>query len=163
MPNIPVQRIMQVTEYSQHHGTLATEAPNQTFKRGNAIARNAASGLLEAVAAGAPAAAAKIMFATQDAENAATPRRNNLSKVDPTDTMVFEVTALGAGTAALLKAGAEYGYSIDAGTGFGVLNLADTTNKFWRIVAHDGDTLAPGSAATDTNARVYARLVAAVI
>lgn len=160
MATIPVQRIMQVTEYSDHHGTLATEAANQTFKRGNFIAPDA-SGKMAAVAAGA--ITAKVKLAAQDAENAATPRRNNLSKVNPTATMIFEVTALGTGTAALLAAGKKYGYSIDATSGFGVLNLADTTNAAFELINHDGDTLAPGSNATDVNPRVYARLVNAII
>lgn len=63
--------------------------------------------------------------------------------------MVFEVTATGAAlTAALAKLGATYGYAIDPTTGYGYLNLADTTNAVFQL--EDG-LIYGGGTTGDTN------------
>ena len=161
MATLPIKSILQVTNYSGHHGNLTTEAPNQNFKNGNLLVPDATTGKSIVATAGAGAAAGKLMLAAKDSENTATPRNNALPVVRPIPNMIFEISATGAAsTAALLKAGAQYGYAIDATTGFGNLNFADTTNVVFELVQHDGDTLAPnGGVSGDTNVRVYARII----
>lgn len=158
---LPIQRIVNVTHYSHHHGNLAIEAPNQTFKQGNLLRLNA-TGQAEATPAGAAAATSKNFLAARNARNVAAPTES-LPRVTPYTQMIFEVTAGGAAaTDALIQPGKKYGYAIDQGTGFGYLNLADAGTAVFEIVAHNGSTMprSHGGTIGDTNVRVYARLLA---
>lgn len=160
MATLPIKSILQVTNYSGHHGTLTTEAPAQTFKLGNIVVADANG--LTATATAATAAAGKIMFAAKDSTPAGTAvAKNAMPVVRPITNMIFEVTAGGAASSASnIAAGKQYGYAVDGTTGLGYLNLADTTNLVFELVQHDGDTLAPmGGAVGDTNVRVYARVI----
>lgn len=162
-----MRRILLVSEYSGHHGNLTTEAPNQQFKEGNLIYADPATGAT-ATPAGAGVTGKKNFLACRDSQNKAAPDMK-LSRVTPTSTMVFEVTAGGAAaTPTLIQPGKEYGYAIDPETGLGYLNLADTTNKAFRLIAHCGGVVAPDggkvdATAGDTNVRVYATLNPAII
>lgn len=156
MATLPIKSILQQTEYSNHHGLLGKQATGASFKLGNLISPDANGDFVE-TAVGAGAASAKNKLAAHDSG-----LRNDLkvSYVDPTPNMVFEVTATGAAaTAALLKPGQQYGLGKDATTGLHTLLLTDTTNAVWRLVAHNGSTLARG-AIGDTNVGVYAVLIA---
>lgn len=155
MATLKIQPIHVRSGYSNHHGQQGDEAASQTFKVGNLISPDA-NGKFAATAAGAPAAAAKNRIAMSFGQNvAAPPRRVELQ--DPNLFGTIEVTALGVSSAANIKAGAEYGYAIDATTGLGYLNLADTTNKVFRIE----DSKPVKGAIGDTNVTVVASFVAA--
>lgn len=158
MATLPIKAILQVTHYSHHHGLLGQEAPNQTFKLGNLINLNAGGQFVE-TGAGAAATTAKNRLAAAEALNSANPNRK-LPYVVPTETMVLEITAGGAAsTATLLQPGTEYGVAKDPTTGYHYLNLADTTNKVFRLVWHNGQIIANGGGAVgDFNNRVYAVL-----
>lgn len=138
-------------------GFLGDEAASQTFKAGNLIAANG-SGKFIATAAGATAAAAKNALALTAGQNLATPT----SKVNVqtlTDEHVLDITAGGAASsAANIIVGGEYGYAIDGTTGLGYLNLADTTNKVFRIVSNVPTRGVIG----DTNVGVQAMLLTGV-
>lgn len=155
MATLPIKSILQMSEYSIHHGLKGVHAAGQTFKFGNLISPDANGEYVE-TAVGAPAAAARNKLAAHDA--GLRPDRKQ-DYVNPTESMIFEVTAIGTGTADLLEAGKTYGLGKDATTGFHGLLLSDTTNAVWRIVAYNGSTVARG-VATDVNPGVYAVLVA---
>lgn len=162
MATIPFREILQVTNYSHHHGLLGSEAATQTFRYGNLISLNGATpAAYAATAAGAPAAAAKNKLAALAGRNSAIVL-NNLPYVNPIVSMVFEISTGGAATtAALLNAGTAYGYAIDATTGLGYVNLTDTTNLVWRLTQENGTVTAPqGGVVGDTGTRVYATLIA---
>jgi hypothetical protein len=144
--------------YSQHHGRQGDEAASQTFKDGNLISADT-NGRYQATPAGAGATTVKNRIAAAPGQNLAVPTRRT-EYTDPNQHGAVEVSAMGvASTAALIKAGATYGYSIDATTGLGVLNLADTTNAVFTIV---DNRLRRGNLG-DTGVRVLARFVAGVI
>lgn len=155
MATLGIKSILQQTEYSGHHGLLGTHAAGQTFKLGNLISVDANGEFIE-TAVGAGAATARNKLAAHDAGIRNTRR---IDYVNPTEGMIFEVSAIGVGTADLLEAGKTYGLGKDATTGLHGLLLSDTTNAVWRLVAVNGTTVARG-VATDTNPGVYAQLVA---
>ena len=158
MATLPVKAILQMTNYSKHHGLLGTEAPTQTFKFGNLISPNG-TGLYQETAVGAGAATARNKLAAADGQNSATPP-SSLPYVDPTDDTVFAITLLGAPTAAQVYPGLKYGLGKDATTGFHGALLSDTTNQVWELVAYNGTTVRRGIPGTDTNVEVYAKLLA---
>lgn len=141
--------------YSHQHGYQGEEAPSQTFKVGNLISADA-NGKYAATAAGAPAATAKNRVAMAPGQNSTAPARKT-EFTHPHEHGWVEVTAGGAAsTAALIKIGATYGYAVDATTGLGYLNLADTTNAVFRI---EQNTPTAGQIG-DTNVRVLATILA---
>jgi len=156
MATFPILPIHQQTEYSNHHGLLGTHAAGQTTALGNLISPDANGEFVE-TAVGAPAAAAKNKLA---AHKAGIRSDRKLAYVNPTPTMVFEVSATGAAlTADLAEPGKRYGLAKDATTTYHTLSLTDTTNAVFELIAHNGSTIAKG-AVGDTNARLYAILVA---
>lgn len=140
--------------YSHQHGYQGEEAPSQTFLVGNLISPNG-SGQYQATAAGATAAAAKNRIAMAPGQNLAAPsRRTEFTR--PPEHGVIEITAGGtAATSALIKVGQTYGYAIDGTTGYGYLNLSDTTNAVFRIE----DTKLRYGALNDTNVRVLVSIL----
>jgi hypothetical protein len=152
-----IKRPYFVTDYSDHHGLLGQEAPNQTFKRG-ALLSNDANGLLQATPVGAGALVPNV-FADSDGQNSATPAKKARYVQSDADT-VIEITAGGAAaTAALLKRGAKYGYNVD-GSGNPYMDLTNTTNLVFQIEVNG---IVPGSGAIgDTNVRVWVKLIPAV-
>lgn len=127
MPTLKAQPIRPQRHYVESHGHLGDEAASQTFRDGNLISPDA-SGKYQATAAGATAAAAKNRIAAGPGQNLASPLRK-VPYVDPNLSPTVEITAIGVASAANIKVGATYGYSIDGTTGFGCLNLADTTTS----------------------------------
>lgn len=162
MATIPLKEILQVTQYSHHHGELGIEATAQTFRYGNLVSLNGETpAKYAATAAGAPAAATKNKLAALAGRNL-TLAASDFPYVTPFASMVFQIsTGPIATTAGLLNAGTAYGYAIDATTGIGYLNLSDTTNLVWRLIQHNGSVIASqGGVAGDTGVRVYAQLIA---
>ena len=156
MATFSFRRAYTVTEYSDQHGLIGLEAPNQTFKRGNLIS-NDTNGLLQATPAGAGALVPSVL-ANADGQNLAAPVKLT-PYVQTQATAVFEITAGGAvASAANLKRGTKYGYNIDATTGVGYLDLANITNQVFQLER----TGPVNGAIGDTNVRVYAKLLVAV-
>ena len=160
MATLPVKAILQMTNYSGHHGLLGAEAPTQTFKYGNLISPNA-SGLYQETAVGAGAATARNKLAAADGQNSATPS-SSLPYVDPTDDSTFAITLISttAPVAANLIPGTRYGLGKDAATGIHGALFTDTVNQVWELVAYDGKTVRRGVVGTDLNIEVYAKLLA---
>lgn len=157
MATLKVQPIRLQKNYTDHHGHHGAEAPNQNWRDGNLIYPGGTNGAFIATPAGAVAATAKNRVAQGAGQNLAAPLRR-VPYVDPNIANFFEITAGGAvATAALLTVGATYGYAIDATTGHGYLNLADTTNAVFRIE----DSTPVIGALGDTNVKVYASIVPA--
>lgn len=154
MPTLKILPMKVRAGYSHHHGRQGDEAPNQTFKVGTLISPDA-NGKFVATPAGAGAATAKNRLAMSNGQNSASPARR-VEYQDPRLFDTVEVTAGGtASTTALIKAGLEYGYAVDATTGLGYLNLSDTTNKVFRIE----DTKPVKGAIGDTNITVVASIL----
>lgn len=155
MATLKIQPIRPQRNYTDSHGHLGDEAANQTFKDGNLLTIDA-NGKFVATAAGAPAAAAKNKIAAGPGQNLAAPLRK-VPYVDPNLTPLIEISAAGVASAANIKVGATYGYAIDGTTGFGHLNLADTTNAVFRIE----DQTPVAGVIGDTNVRVYVSILPA--
>lgn len=158
MAILPVKTILMMTNYSDHHGMLCTEAPNQTFAFGNLISPNG-TGLYQETAVGAGAATARNKLAAAAGQNSATPP-STTPYVDPTDDSVFAISLLGAPTAAQVYPGLKYGLGKDGATGIHGALLSDTANAVWELVAYNGGTVRRGIPGTDTNVEVYAKLLA---
>lgn len=69
---------------------------------------------------------------------------------------VLEMTISGTPTAAQLKTGTAYGYGVDGTSGYGFVDLANTTTTAVSIVS-----LVPGYVVGDTRPRVYVKMLAA--
>lgn len=155
MATLKVQPIHVRAGYSADHGRQGDEAATQTFKVGNLI--YPVAGKYTATPAGATAATAKNRVAMSNGQNNATPSRR-VEFQDPNLFSTIEVTAGGAASSTSnIQAGLEYGYAIDATTGQGYLNLADTTNKVFRIE----DNRPVKGTIGDTNVTVVASFIAA--
>lgn len=156
MATLGFQPIRLQRAYTEHHGHLGVEAANQTWRSGNLIQPNGAGTAFQATPAGSGAVGAKNKVAEGRGQNLTNPTRK-VPYVDPNIANFFEITAGGAaGTASNIKVGAQYGYAIDSTTGFGYLNLADTTNLVFQIE----DAQPVVGALGDTNIRVYASIIA---
>lgn len=158
MPTLKILPLKVDAGYSHQHGYQGDEAPAQTFPVGNLISQNA-NGQYQATPAGAAAVTAKNRIATAPGQNTANPpRRTEFTR--PPEHGVIEITAGGTpATAALIKVGATYGYAIDAGTGYGYLNLNDTANALFRI---EDNRLRRGDIG-DTNVRVLVSFLPASV
>lgn len=140
--------------YTGQHGYQGLEAANQKFEPGNLISPDA-DGKYTATAAGAAAAAAKNRIALCPGQNEANPHRKT-EFAHPRECGWIEATLGGVATTAdLLEPGKEYGYAIDATTGRGYVNLADTANKVFRITS---PVLTLGEVG-DTNPRGHVELI----
>ena len=154
MATLGIQPIRLQRGYTEHHGHLGIEAPNQTFKDGVLIRPNTAGTAFQATAAGADAVGAKNKVSCGRGQNLAAPLRK-VPYVDPPIANFFEITAGGAvATAALIKVGAQYGYNLD-GAGNPYLDLANTTNLVFQIE----DAVPVAGILGDTNVRVYASIL----
>lgn len=154
MATLKIQPIRLQRNYDDSHGHHGAEAASQTFKDGNLISPDA-SGNYQATAAGATAAAAKNKVAAAAGQNLAAPLRR-VPYVDPNIANVFEISAGGAAsTTSNIKVGATYGYAIDGTTGYGYLNLTDTTNAVFRVE----DATPTIGVIGDTNVRVLVSIL----
>lgn len=156
MATLGFQPIRLQKGYTEHHGRAGVEAANQTFKDGVLIRPNAGGTAYQATTAAADGVGAKNRVSAAAGQNLAVPRRK-VPFVDPNAANYFEITAGGAvSSASNIKVGTQYGYNVDATTGYGYLDLTNTTNLIFQIE----DAIPVAGVLGDTNIRVYVSIIA---